>query len=147
MKKLASVAFAAFIATSAPAQTPATDATPRAKGTVLITLGTAGGPLPRRERAQSSNLLVVNGTPYLIDAGDGVTRRIVQAGYDFRQVGKVFITHLHSDHSVGLATLLVSQWEFQRRNPIDIYGGGVGQVVKGAIDYLKTNARIWLTGG
>src|SRR5262245_19251054 len=94
-------------------------------GTRLITLGTRGGPLPTKDRAQSSNLLVVNGIPYLIDAGDGVTRRIVQAGYDFRQVGKIFITHLHSDHTAGLAPLLVSQWEFQRREPVDIYGGGV----------------------
>ena len=38
-----------------------------ATGTQLITLGTAGGPLPRADRAQSSNLLVVNGALYLID--------------------------------------------------------------------------------
>src|SRR5258708_25499484 len=95
MKKLASVAFAALISTSVSAQTPATDATPQAKGTVLITLGTAGGPLPRRERAQSSNLLVVNGTPYLIDAGDGATRRIVQAGHAFHPGGKGFVHHAH----------------------------------------------------
>ena len=46
--------------------------------TTLITLGTGGGPLPRADRAQSSNLLVVNGALYLIDAGGGVTGRIVQ---------------------------------------------------------------------
>jgi ribonuclease BN (tRNA processing enzyme) len=74
----------------------------------LITLGTRGGPLPAKDRAQSSNLLVVNGTLYLIDVGDGVTRRIVQSGHDFRKVGKIFITHPHSDHTAGLATLLVS---------------------------------------
>ena len=116
-------------------------------GTRLITLGTAGGPLPRKDRAQSSSLLVINGTLYLIDAGDGVTRRIVQAGYDFRQVGKIFITHLHSDHTAGLATLLVSTWEFQRPDPVDIYGGGVERLVKGAIDYLTANAEIqWVSG-
>ena len=111
-------------------------------GTRLVTLGTAGGPLPRKGRAQSSNLLVVDGTPYLIDAGDGVTRRIVQAGYDFRQIGKIFITHLHGDHTAGLATLLVSGWEFQRREPVDIYGSGVEEFVKGAITYLTPNAEI-----
>ena len=71
------------------------------EGTKLITLGTAGGPQPRKDRAQASNLLVVNGTLYLIDAGDSVTRRIVQAGYDFRKIGKIFITHPHSDHTAG----------------------------------------------
>jgi hypothetical protein len=61
----------------ATAQTPAT-------GTVIVTLGIRGGPFPTKDRTQSSNLLVVNGTPYLIDAGDGVTRRIVQAGSSVR---------------------------------------------------------------
>lgn len=61
---------------------------------MIVTLGTRGGSLPSKDRAQSSNLLIVNDTPYLIDAGDGVTRRIEQAGYNFRQVGKVFITHI-----------------------------------------------------
>ncbi len=115
--------------------------------TTLITLGTRGGPLPTKDRAQSSNLLIVNGTLYLIDAGDGVTRRIVQAGYDFRKVGKIFITHPHSDHDNGLATLLNSEWEYQRAEPIDIYGGGVERLVKGAIDYLTPNAEIrWSEG-
>src|SRR5712691_8861240 len=124
----------------AKAQAPAT-------GTLIITLGTRGGPLPTKDRAQSSNLLVVNGTLYLIDAGDGVTRRIVQAGYDFRQIGKVFITHPHSDHTAGLATLLVSEWEYQRRDPVDIYGGGVEALVRGAINYLTANAEIrWAEG-
>src|SRR5262249_49260637 len=102
-------------------------------GTQIITLGTRGGPLPSKDRAQSSNLLIVNGTLYLIDAGDGVTRRIVQAGHDFRKVGKIFITHPHSDHTAGLATLLVSAWEYQRAEPTDIYGGGVESLVKGAL--------------
>src|SRR6266849_342355 len=134
------VLFAA--ASSSLAQTKAP-----AKGTVLITLGTSGGPLPRPGRTQSSNLLVVNGTPYLIDAGDGATRRIVRAGYDFRQVGRVFITHPHSDHTNGLATLLASQWEYQRREPTDVYGAGVEALVKGAIAYLTPNAEIrWAEG-
>jgi ribonuclease BN (tRNA processing enzyme) len=119
-----------------------------ASGTKLITLGTAGGPLPQKTRTQSSNLLVVNGRLYLIDAGDDVTRRIVQAGYDFQQVDKIFITHAHSDHTMGLATLLVSEWEYQRRTPIDIYGAvGTEALVRGAIQYLTPNADIrWSEG-
>src|SRR5262245_10863982 len=112
-----------FAASPAAAQSAAGDAQ-------LITLGTGGGPLPRAERAQSSNLLVVNGALYLIDAGGSVTSRVVQSGQDFRKVGKIFITHPHSDHTAGLATLMVSQWEYQRAEPTDIYGGGVEALVK-----------------
>jgi ribonuclease BN (tRNA processing enzyme) len=130
-----------------PGPTSAQTANDKPTGTQLFTLGTRGGPLPSKGRAQSSNLLVVNGTLYLIDAGDGATRRIVQAGHDFRKVGKIFITHPHSDHTAGLATLLVSAWEYQRREPIDIYGGGVEALVKGAIAYLTPNAEIrWAEG-
>jgi ribonuclease BN (tRNA processing enzyme) len=114
--------------------------------TTLITLGTAGGPVPRADRAQSSNLLIVNGTLYLIDAGGGVTGRVVQSGNNFRKVSKIFITHAHSDHTAGLATLLVSEWE-QQAEPIDVYGSGVEALVKGAIDYLTPNAEIrWAEG-
>ena len=140
--KIAAICIALAVCTETIAQTP-----PPAKGTVLVILGTAGGPLPRAGRAQASNLLVVNGTPYLIDAGDGVTRRIVRAGFDFRRVGKVFITHAHSDHTNGLPTLLNSQWEYSRREPTDIYGSGVDALVQGAIAFLTPNAEVrWVEG-
>ena len=115
---------------------------PQASGSKLIALGTRGGPLPTRDRTQSSNLLVVNGALYLIDAGDGVTRRIVRSGNDFRKVGTIFITHPHSDHTAGLATLMVSQWEYQRAEPTDICGGGVKALVKKTLAYLTPNTEI-----
>lgn len=144
---VAAAAAAAIAIAAASDRIVAQTAAASAEGTQLVTLGTAGGPLPRKDRTQSSNLLAVNGTLYLIDAGDNVTRRIVQAGYDFRKIGKIFITHPHSDHTAGLATLLMSEWEYQRADPIDVYGGGVEVLVKGAIDYLTPNAEIrWAEG-
>jgi ribonuclease BN (tRNA processing enzyme) len=118
------------------------------KGTRLVTLGTAGGPLPREDRTQASNLLIVDGAPYMIDAGDNVTRRIVQAGADFRKVDQVFLTHNHSDHTMGLATLMVSQWEYQRRDPLNIFGpSGTAALVNGAMQFLAVNAEIrWAEG-
>jgi ribonuclease BN (tRNA processing enzyme) len=115
---------------------------PSAAGTRVITLGTAGGPLPRKDRAQPSNLLTVGDALYVVDAGDGVTRRIAQSGYDFGQIRKVFITHAHGDHTAGLAALLLARWEFQPRDPVDVYGSGAAELVKGAIAYLTPNADI-----
>lgn len=117
-------------------------------GTHLITLGTRGGPIPAKDRAQSSNLLIVNGTYYLVDAGDGVLRRLTQAGANFRQVGKIFITHGHDDHTAGLGALMSVAWDFQRHDPIDVYGPpGTAALVKGAIQYFTVNAEIrWAEG-
>lgn len=114
----------------------------------LIVLGTRAGPIPSKDRAQTSNVLIVNGTDYLIDAGDGVVRRLVQAGVNFRQVGKVFITHDHDDHTAGLGTLLSYEWDFQRHDPVDVYGPpGTAALVKGAIQYFTVNAEIrWAEG-
>ncbi|AOZ01656.1 MBL fold metallo-hydrolase [Cupriavidus sp. USMAHM13] len=117
-------------------------------GTHLITLGTRGGPIPARDRAQSSNLLIVDGTYYLVDAGDGVLRRLTQAGASFRQIGQVFITHGHDDHTAGLGTLMSVAWDFQRHDPIAVYGPpGTVALVKGAIQYFTVNAEIrWAEG-
>jgi ribonuclease BN (tRNA processing enzyme) len=88
----------------------------------LILLGTKGGPTPSRFRAPSSNLLIVDGEPYVIDAPDGVASRLVQAGVDLARLGKVLITHNHSDHNAGLGALLILAWGAGLQTPVDIYG-------------------------
>ncbi|MBM3777585.1 MAG: MBL fold metallo-hydrolase [Acidimicrobiia bacterium] len=130
-----------------PGATP--DTAPGATSrTRLVTLGTAGGPLPTANRAQASNLLTVDGKPYLIDAGDGVLRRIVQSGANFREIDQIFITHPHSDHMLGLATVLVIGWEYQHRGPIEIYGPpGTEAIVAGAIQYATINFLTCWTEG
>jgi glyoxylase-like metal-dependent hydrolase (beta-lactamase superfamily II) len=64
-------------------------------GTHWITLGTMGGPIPSKDRAQPANLLVVNGRDYLIDAGNGVAAQLTKAGVDCRDISTIFISHNH----------------------------------------------------
>jgi len=116
--------------------------------TKLITLGTAGGPLPRSDRAQSSNVLIVNDQPYLIDMGDGVSRRLAETGISFMKINQIFITHQHNDHMAGLATFLDNSWQFAKRTAIDVYGPvGTQAVVKGAIQYMTEDSQIRVTEG
>ena len=111
--------------------------------TTLVTLGTAGGPPPRAHRAQSANLLIVKGTYYLIDAGDGVLRRMAQNHIAYTDVRRIFLTHPHDDHYAGLAPLLALTWEFGKRVSTEIYGPpGTAQIVAGALAYLKPNTVI-----
>src|SRR5262245_36428869 len=117
-------------------------------GTRLITLGTAAGPPPRAHQAQPSNLLTVNGVHYVIDAGDGVTRRIAKAGFNVRDVGTIFITHHHDDHTAGLGTLMSVAWDNQRTKPINVYGPPKTEdLVKAAVQYFSTSAEIRIADG
>jgi ribonuclease BN (tRNA processing enzyme) len=122
-------------------------AQPKAE-TRLITLGTVAGPPPRPHRAQFSNLLIVNGTLYVIDAGDGVARRIAKAGFNVRDVGTVFITHHHDDHTAGLGTLMSAAWDNQRTKPINVYGPPrTEELVKAAVQYFTISAEIRIADG
>jgi ribonuclease BN (tRNA processing enzyme) len=117
-------------------------------GTRVITLGTAGGPPPRAHRAQSSNLLIVDGAFYVVDAGDGAARRIAKAGINVRNVGTIFLTHLHDDHMAGLGTLMSVAWDNQRTQPINVYGPpGTEGLVKAAVQYFGISAEIRIADG
>jgi ribonuclease BN (tRNA processing enzyme) len=117
-------------------------------GTRLITVGTAGGPVPRPKRAQSSNLLIVNGTPYVIDAGDGTARRLARLKFNFRSLSTIFITHGHNDHTGGLGYLLSAQWIAQRTQPINVYGPpGTQALVKAAVQYFGQDSEIRISDG
>src|SRR5258705_4050494 len=124
-----------------------TDA-PSKSATRLITLGTVAGPPPRPHRAQSSNLLIVNGTLYVIDAGVGVARRIAKAGFNVRDVGTIFITHHHDDHTAGLGTLMSAAWDRQRTKLINVYGPPrTEELVKATVQYFTISAEIRIADG
>lgn len=126
----------------------ATSAAPSKTGTRLITLGTSAGPIPRPHRAQSSNLLTVNGVHYVIDAGDGVARRLAKAHIDIRDVSTVFLTHHHDDHTAGLGWLMSAAWDQNRTKPINVYGPPATEaLVRAAVQYFNISAEIRIADG
>ena len=139
-------AVALVLTTPGTAQTGAKDAAKAS--TRFITVGTAGGPTRRAGRAQSSNLLMVNGTPYVIDAGDGTTRRLAKFKFNFRSLGTIFITHGHNDHTGGIGYLLSAGWIAQRTQPINVYGPpGTEGLVKAAVQYFNYDVEIRISDG
>ena len=142
-------AFAVLLVTAAAHDGVAQTNTPPSKvETRLITLGTVAGPPPRPHRAQFSNLLIVNDTLYVLDAGDGVTRRIAKAGFNVRDVGTIFITHHHDNHTAGLGTLMSAAWDNQRTKPINVYGPPKTEdLVKAAVRYFTISAEIRIADG
>ena len=118
------------------------------KGTRVITLGTKSGPTPGVGRAQASNLLIVNGAQYVIDAGDGVTRRLTRRGTNFRNIGNIFITHPHSDHTSGLGALMTVVYDARRTDPVNIYGPpGTVASVQALVQFLTVSSEIRISAG
>lgn len=135
-------AAAAHAQSQKPAGGPAQAAT-ATTGTRVLTLGTQGGPLPSRNRAQPANAVVVNGSIYLVDAGNGVTRQITLAGLDYRRVNQIFITHNHDDHNADWGTLMGLQWSTGRRAPVQVFGPyGTEAMLAGFLQYFEPNTRI-----
>jgi ribonuclease BN (tRNA processing enzyme) len=108
---------------SAPAIAPAP--TPRTR---VVMLGT-GNPPADPDRSGPSTAIVVDDTPYLVDFGAGVVRRAKSAavdkgiaGLDPVKLRVAFVTHLHSDHTVGYPDLILTPWVIGRRVPLEVYG-------------------------
>jgi ribonuclease BN (tRNA processing enzyme) len=119
----------------------------------LILLGTNGGPSADQTRSQPANLLVVDGKPYLIDAGDGVARQLSRAGFAPDQIRTIFITHHHIDHNAGLEPLMAFSWfstalsRQRERPPVQVYGPpSTRYIVQMALNYLSVSERIFRAG-
>ena len=117
----AAIAVAAGASQQPPVPAPSTPAR-------VVLLGT-GTPAATPERSGPATAIVVNDTAYLVDFGPGVVRRASAAaaarniaGLQPTRLQRAFVTHLHSDHTVGYADLIFSPWTLGRRVPLDVYG-------------------------
>ena len=93
----------------------------------IVLLGT-GTPNADPTRSGPAVAIVAQGTPYLVDAGPGVVRQAAAAhqagcaGLAVDRLSRVFLTHLHSDHTAGLPDLLLTPWVMGRRAPLEVHG-------------------------
>ena len=114
-------------------QAPGTVAPSR---TQVVLLGT-GSPPPDPRRSGPATAIVVNDTAYLVDAGPGIVRR-ASAAYEkgiaalaVARLQTLFVTHLHSDHTVGYPDLIFTTWVQGRRAPLKVYGpAGLEEMTK-----------------
>ena len=96
--------------------------------TRVVLLGT-GNPGPDPNRSGPATAIIVNDTAYLIDFGPGIVRRAAAAFLDKgikalepTKLRVAFVTHLHSDHTVGYPDLIFTPWTIGRRVPLEVYG-------------------------
>lgn len=120
--------------------------------TRVILLGTNGGPVLTRTRSEPANLLVVGGKAYLIDAGEGVARQMLFAGFQAAELSAVFITHHHLDHDAGLVPLMSLLWAGrafgqQHLPAVQIYGPPSTKFLAHlGLEYLSVSERIFRAG-
>lgn len=95
--------------------------------TQVVVLGT-GNPSADPERSGPAVAIVVNDRAYLVDCGPGIVRRAAAAEKNgiaplkAKELNIVFITHLHSDHTLGYPDLIFSPWVLGRAQPLEAYG-------------------------
>ena len=84
-------------------------------------LGTAGS-WPTKERSASAIALDLEKELILLDCGEGTQRQFFRSSASFMRVRRVFISHFHGDHFLGLPGLIQSMCLNHREDPLDIYG-------------------------
>jgi ribonuclease Z len=91
-----------------------------------VTLLGTGSPPPVMNRFGPGVLVQAGGQTLLIDCGRGVTQRLYQLGVKLGAANKLFITHLHSDHIVGIPDLWLTGWletpYAQRKGAFSVFG-------------------------
>ena len=131
--------------------------------TQIVMLGT-GTPIPDPDRSGPAVAIVVDSVAYLFDAGTGVVRRAAAAGRNgiraFQglvpgaqpspRFDRVFLTHLHSDHTMGLNDVIFTPWIQGRAAPLDVYGPpGTRHLVDAILDSWREDIaeRVASSGG
>lgn len=138
----------------AGAQRPVT--LPAPSRTTVVTLGT-GTPIPDPDRLGPATAIVVDSVAYLFDAGAGVVRSAAAAGrsgvaaFAGRLPGSqpaprfaaIFLTHLHSDHTLGLADAIFTPWIQGAPDPVPVIGPpGTSALVRGILEGNAEDIRV-----
>jgi ribonuclease Z len=87
-----------------------------------ITMLGTGTPFPTADRFGSAILVEAAGKRLLFDCGRGAVIRLTQAGVSPSEINGLFLTHLHSDHVVGIPDLWLSGWFLGRDKPLQVWG-------------------------
>ncbi len=87
----------------------------------IVFLGT-GGTYPSKHRNVTSVALQMPGEVLMFDCGEGTQRQLMHSSVSFMKISRIFITHLHADHFLGLPGLIQSMSLNGREEQLSIYG-------------------------
>jgi ribonuclease BN (tRNA processing enzyme) len=123
--------------------------------TRIAFLGT-GTPNPDPQHSGNSVAIVVNDTPYIVDFGPGLIRKAAALspeyggkikGLEVKNIKRAFLTHLHSDHTVGYPDLIFTPWVMGRDEPLEVYGPeGIKSMTYNILEAYKEDIKMRLYG-
>ncbi|MCS6982551.1 MAG: MBL fold metallo-hydrolase, partial [Flavobacteriales bacterium] len=87
----------------------------------VIVLGSSSA-IPTAERGLTAQLVVHGGEWMLLDCGEGTQIQMRRFRLNFNRISRIFISHLHADHFLGLPGLLSTMSLLGRQKPLEIYG-------------------------
>jgi ribonuclease Z len=114
------IVLASLVLLSASGQTP--PATPSGGALKVVILGSGGTPQVDTQRYGPAILVEAAGERLLFDCGRAAVIRMAEAGIALRDIDKIFLTHLHSDHILSLPDVLLSGWTQRRITPLRVWG-------------------------
>ena len=90
---------------------------------IKVTLLGTGTPRPKPDRYGSSTLVEAGEEKFIFDCGRCTLQRLFETGTVLKQANKLFLTHLHSDHTVGVPDLWLTPWIYGRwEEPFYVWG-------------------------
>lgn len=97
-------------------------------------LGTSGS-IPTETRGLPAVYVEYHGNRMLFDCGEGTQRQMRIAGIPFMKLDRIFLSHFHADHCLGLGGLIQTMDLFKRQAKLEIYGPkGIHEVVQSVIN-------------
>ncbi len=109
----------------------------------IVFLGTGSGP-PTPRRNHASIFMRYEQDRMLFDCGEGTQRQIIKAGLNFMKIKRIFISHWHADHWIGLIGLFYTMNLEGRKKPVYIYGPDAERFIGNIMDmdYWGSSFRI-----
>ena len=98
--------------------------------------------MPTKNRALPSIVVQREGEILMFDCGEGTQRQMIRTGIGFNRKMKVFITHMHGDHVLGLPGMIQTMSFFGRERTLQIYGPAG---IKAFIEAVISTVRFWLS--
>ena len=104
----------------------------------VLFLGTSAA-VPSPSRSHASIAVKYFNEIMLFDCGEGTQRQLIRSGTSYMKINKIFITHFHGDHFLGLPGLFQTMALAERTEPLELFGpNGIEEMLETVLKMCRT---------